>query len=156
MNELKTIKVFIVTTGVYSDYVIMCVCSSREIAERFIKDAGYDNDQARIEVYALDHPRNDGFHLYDVEINISTRTVESELHTYSEKDNHDTISWSNDRAILSDDGTSLVWDYMRAKSKEYTAKIANEKVSAMIASQVLIPVPGKNAVWQWRDKGVKR
>ena len=44
-------KVYIVTSGSYSDYRIECVFSTREKAEEYLQ---YHDDEYRIEKYAID------------------------------------------------------------------------------------------------------
>lgn len=155
-NE-HTQKVFVVTHGTYSDYKIIGVFSTRQKAEAFIVIVqGPENtfseygDRMDIEAYDLNEHFNRKLYAFEVVMEISTRKVES----IEFEENWEL--WKNDEPFTIAGGTTIIWRGIRAKSIGHAVKIASEKVSAMIASQVLIPVPGKNKAWQWREKGVKR
>jgi len=52
-------KVWIVTSGIYSDYEIEAVFSSRELAEAYVEKFKevYSRDDVRVEEYDLDKPK---------------------------------------------------------------------------------------------------
>ena len=56
MKEPK--KVYLITAGEYSDYVVLAVCSTREKAEHFCevlnRNGGVYGDKAEIEEYPVD------------------------------------------------------------------------------------------------------
>lgn len=150
----QTQEVFVVTHGTYSDYKIIGVFSARQKAEAFIVIAqGTEDtfpeyeDRMGIEVYDLDEQFNRKLHVFEVVMKISTREIES----IEFEENWEL--WENDEPFTTNGGTMIIWQGVRAKSVEHAVKVANEKISAMIASGVLVSIPGKNGIWELRNKG---
>ena len=147
-------EVFVVTHGTYSDYKIIGVFSTRQKAKAFIvtaqgpEDAFPEHtDRMGIEVYDLDEWFNRKLHVFEVVMKISTREIESiEFEENGEL-------WKNEESFTTDGGAMIVWRGVRAKSVEHVVKVANEKISAMIASGVPVSIPGKDGIWELRNEG---
>ena len=66
-------KVYVVTSGSYSDYSIECVFSTREKAEEYLQ---YHDDEYRIEEYALDEKFEKKGSIWKVTIDLSSDEVD--------------------------------------------------------------------------------
>ena len=133
IEEAKPGKmVFVVTSGVYSDYGICGVYSTLEQAEEIVGPGPQDEYGRRVEWYALDDA-DDAYGPWSVTI---ARTGE-EASAYREEElpNPGVIFRGRERALI----------HLMAHNEEQATKAANEKRSFLIASGVWVdgkePIP---------------
>ena len=125
---MKTI--YIVTQGSYSDYHIVSVFSTRELAEKFIElqpPPGYD--EYEIEEYYLDQnvkQIKSGLRLYKVTMKRDGESS-ADLAQYDEEYMMLKQLWWGVREVILD-------CHVYAKDERHAVKIANEKRAQMIAS----------------------
>ena len=112
--------IYLVTDGCYSDYRVLCVCSTRELAEEAKKLYMADND---IEEYVLDglpeHPP--GMLFYSVRMNAQGDTEIVERSAASDE------SWNPSSSGYV---AFRVWAY----DDQHAVKIANERRAQLIAN----------------------
>ena len=126
MSETK--KIYIVTSGCYSDYSINAVFSTRELAEEYI-DAGNGYEDADIEEYNLDEP-----------IKRKTRVLFVSMMLADKKVRH--VSDNNPpmwKDVVKFDKTRSGEPYLlfaiESDSRERAIKIASERFGAVIANE---------------------
>lgn len=118
-------KVYVVTSGEYSDYAIQRVFSTRELAEEFCDR--FDDD-TRIEEYVLDDqmpPREENV----FEINLNLKTGEATCVSLRGGELKDLI-----RMILLHE-ESYMKLYIKTDSKKRAIKIASERYAEVIANE---------------------
>jgi hypothetical protein len=120
-------KVFLVTSGSYSDYHVVGVFSTRENAERVINDADKsDYDSAYIEEYDIDptiDELNQGLTMYRV-----LMTVEGDTKEIEKVEGISSVRSFSCTTVRNDLNMS-VW----AKDETHAVKIVNEKRLQRIA-----------------------
>jgi hypothetical protein len=144
MKGQKVTKVFAVNSGSYSDYGIVAMFSTRQLAQEFmdaVPDYGYND----IEEYDLDPPATEkirkGYKLWCIRM-LKDGSVEmvdkSEINTYNVKDAGEFTIWERTKAPayrgngIPNAMTGTVW----ARTEKQAVKIANEKRVQMIANNV--------------------
>lgn len=135
-------KVFVVTSGSYSDYRILAIFSTKKLAKDFI-DAVKDDECNGIEEHDLDNDTVDlikrGYSVWSVNMLINGDTERCDR---QENGRHNVINcpsfqiWERTKAPayrgngIPDILTANVW----AKTEKQAIKIVNEKRAQMIAS----------------------
>ena len=117
-------KVYVVTDGAYSDYRVLCICSTKEKALRAKSLYCAENDIAEYELDQM-HEHPEGMFWYCVSMLSSGdgADVRKESIEYTHKDKWRPYG----------DG-HLVSFYMWAKDDEHAIKIANERRAILIAT----------------------
>ena len=119
-------KIYIVTSGDYSDYGINAVFSTKEKAEEFMDTVGSDS---RIEEYSLDEPIKREVSIWGVTMEIGTKEVLNIFpYEYRGKDIVEFLprdSYRSERLLFS----------IESDSKERAIKIASERFGAVIANE---------------------
>lgn len=116
-------KVYIVTSGSYSDYGIREVFSSKELAQKYIDAVGTD-DYWEIEEYDVDPTDwKDSRGIYCVNINIKTGKVyvfcrDDELSPYAFNDLVDCFQYT---------GSDVIQMWLKGSSLEVVKKVATER-----------------------------
>lgn len=118
-------KVYIVTSGEYSDYGIECVFSSRQKAEKYIKECDA-YPPCRIEEYELDVVSDNNKFLYEVFFYENDNRNPTILPAYDDV-YENTIEWNEDYACLS--------IYVRANNIERAQKPACDRYAAVKANE---------------------
>lgn len=116
-------KVYIVTSGEYSDYGIECVFSSRQKAEEYIKECDA-YPLCRIEEYELDVVSDNNKILYEVFFHENDNRNPTILPAYDDV-YENTIEWNGDDACLS--------IYVRANNIERAQKPACDRYACVKA-----------------------
>jgi len=120
-------KIFVVTSGQYSDYGIAGIYSSKEKAEEAKKLFNADNGIAEWELDAV--PKHEkGTYYWSVEMDKEGNTQNVELQDAS----HANKKW--DWSPYGDAEKKLVYFGVWAKDENHAVKIANEKRGMLIAS----------------------
>lgn len=125
-------KVFIVTSGKYSDYGIERVFSTLELAEQYIDTK---DDDWRIEEYELDEPIERETHIFSVRMRIDSKEVDSCLISpclYKK----DCIEYY-ERGLFEKPDPRITF-YIESDSKERAIKIASERFGAVIANEKIV------------------
>lgn len=133
-------KVFVVTTGSYSDYGIDCIFSSKEKAQEYI-DLFPSNEYNDIEEYTLDFAnaaiarKKRGLCVFTVDMLKDGTTIRIGKHDNSTLENHEQFVkyYPNREWLKPNQGYYLsisVW----AKDEKHAVKIANEKRAMHIAN----------------------
>ncbi len=145
-------KIYIVTTGVYSDYSINAVFSTKKLAKEYIKKYGLKKDECRIEEYKidsviLDFPEPNLFKVYMREngdvfdiskcLEFSKGTV---LYALNKK-----YEFYYDNML----DEYLLQIYVFAKTKKHAIKIVNEKRVQLIAEHKWKKPERKEGVIRW-------
>ena len=134
MGGMEPKKVFIVTSGCYSDYGISSVYSTREAAEKAIGD-DKDNDGygSRIEEYVLDPDdrHREGYKSYVVTMlrDGTTEEIEEDDFFYGQ-----TSCEIWERSKCTNPKADCLSVQVAVRRKEHAVKIANEKRAALIAT----------------------
>lgn len=121
-------KIFVVTSGSYSDYGITAVFSTRKLAEEFIRDFPRRYDGHGIEEYLLDPklPQPKGNRVgFFVQMSIDGACYVSREEDYHEEFISGEISFTCD--------TKSMNLYIFADDEQHAIKIANEKRGELIA-----------------------
>lgn len=125
-------KIFIVTTGEYSDYSIDSVFSSKELAEKYIEDNKDSLSNPMIEPYIIDSvvPQN-GLIPFKVKMH---RGGTSDVVIYKGGEQYKT----NTNGLVEINIRNGINKYflvaiIKARDKEHAAKIANERRGQLIA-----------------------
>lgn len=135
LERLKTGTLYAVSAGDYSDYRVIAIFSSRELAEEYMQ-AVSDETYNRIEEYELNPPDasfiNAGYSVWEVPMLIdgTTERVHRTNSTSFDIGNVGHKIWKRSESIgLKDVLRSSVW----AKTEQHAIKIVNEKRTQMIA-----------------------
>jgi hypothetical protein len=120
-------KIYVVTHGQYSDYRILTVCSTRELAERALKMLQVD---AKIEEFDLDAVMQvrPGYRPYSVYM---ARDGESRIDEGDAWERDAPGKFTTHVEIL---GNNLIYLEVWAKDADHAVKIANEKRIQTIAN----------------------
>jgi hypothetical protein len=120
-------KVFVITTGEYSDYTIDRVFSTRRKANDYLDTKA---DSYRLEVFDLDEPVERKTQIYEISFELDKKKVWSGR-TMCDVRYKDTIHiggrYLNNRKILD--------IYVESDSRKRALKIASERYGAIIASE---------------------
>lgn len=128
-------KVFIVTSGLYSDYGINAVFSSRELADNYING----DEDYRIEEYDIDtKEKNEKYIKVEMDINGNTKDVEE---FYSTDDSYSDrvcfiFNYNLDKGIRYDKINQLLCYYSLNNDKTTAIKACNELRAQLIALQI--------------------
>jgi hypothetical protein len=125
MNKDKN-KVFVVTSGEYSDYTISRVFSTRKKALEYLDTK---DDSYRLEVYDLDEPIERKTELYCITFRFDQKRVEK-VQICCVGGKKDLI-----RARRTYSGVSVLDIYMESDSRKRALKIASERYGAIIAGE---------------------
>jgi hypothetical protein len=127
-------KIYIVTSGEYSDYCIQAVFSTREKAEEYIQQHGTDY---RIEPCGVDEEIVKKNRVWRVSLNFKTFKLKS-----------CTLGWSEDGYLSKEKDTFqylVGWDrekyieqYIEADCMDRAIKIANERIAQIKANQDML------------------
>jgi hypothetical protein len=142
-------KVYIITYGIYSDYSICAVFSTRDKAEEYIQQHG---NTFRIEEHLLDETVEQS-EIWSVEIGMLSHKIK-QCESVSD-------SWHNDKVdkfrvfepVLSSDEWSIKI-VLRADSMNRAIKVANERVSQIVANKDLFYASAFNKV-EWGIFGIR-
>lgn len=137
-------KVFIVTSGEYSDYHIEAVFSTREQAERwcdlFTSSKGYAADQPGVEEWDLDllGQRGDDLKPYfgRMDKDGNSSEVEKAIRSYGFREKCPEMGF---------DVKCKLYGYVWAKDEQHAIKILNEKRLTLLAENKW---PTKEGTWQ--------
>ena len=129
-------KVYIVTSGEYSDYRINAVFSSRKLAKKYIElqaRVGFWNfTTPRIEEYTLDelptYPLNKNHYLVILELEIGNLLDIDLTNINSDKVLNFTVVNRSDKA-------NEIWVYCWAKDEEHAKKIAYDVRTKVLAEK---------------------
>lgn len=137
---MRTITVYVVSSGVYSDYGVNAIFSSRKLAEEFIS-AAPDPDYNTIEEYPLNPPTSNlikrGYSIWQILMlrdGTTERIEKTETKNMTKMSHH--WLWKRTTAMafkgkgIPDVLNSMVW----AKTEKQAIKIVNEKRTQMIAN----------------------
>lgn len=117
-------KVYMVTSGCYSDYSVKCICSTRAKAEHAKKLYAADNEISEVEVDELpEHPA--GMFLFNVRMDESGDAESVETASVEYVPNFDWSPYGDGRTVQF---------CMFAKHEKHAVKIANERRVQLIAS----------------------
>lgn len=128
-------KIYIVTAGDYSDYHIVTVFSSRELAEKFCTKFGDPDYEYEIEEYELDSFRqqlNNGLNCFNVSMCADGSLLDDVDKDYNEevilsgKTNYRIYKWDQERLMLH--------ITCMAENRQHAIKIANEIRTQLIAT----------------------
>jgi hypothetical protein len=125
-------KIYIVTSGEYSDYHIEAVFSTKELAESYIEDTtSEDNrfyDDPTIEIYEIDgysDMKKRGYKLYYV-------SMEKDGSVYSINE----TDWCPHQDELCINRFNRLTAMVKAKSEKHAIKIVNERRAYLIANDL--------------------
>ena len=122
-------KIYIVTSGEYSEYHIDAVFSTRELAEDYIQQHGIDYV---IEEYNIDEEIDRNTKLWRVEFNIKDCELkDARVRDYREDDVRDTCEVSDYS------GCSLIDFFVDADTMNEAVKIAIERFVAVKANEYI-------------------
>jgi hypothetical protein len=112
-------KIYIVTSGIYSDYRIRAVFSTKPKAEEYkaIYDKADELEEANIEEYDIDEPYDEEFYT-EVTMSKTGEVLETKL-----------ADWEGFRQYR---GNNLVYS-VRGINPEKAIKVVNEKRAAILA-----------------------
>lgn len=117
-------KIYIVTSGCYSDYSIEAVFTTQDKANDYVQQHGTDY---RIEEYELDEEVTKQVQVWRVEFNIDTKELSESVTCYKADEYRDTC-----RVIrYLHGGGSLIWFFVDADSMDKAIKIASERFAAI-------------------------
>lgn len=127
-------RVFVVTSGEYSDYGIEAIYTDRALAEAYIKGRKEEYSPPEIEEWRLDVGAeflNMGYHSYRVRMDRDGNSPEFGRGVVLNcPETNDSISLDTDNYFWPQEALFHVW----AKSPEHAVKIANEHRVQMIAN----------------------
>ena len=126
MNKDKG-KIFIVTTGEYSNYSIDRVFSTRQKATEYLDTK--DNDY-RLEVYDIDEPIKRETQLYRISFRLDKKKV-VDVDIYW-KDSYKDLIHINDLCYNNEQTLDI---YVESDSRKRALKIASERYGAIIAGE---------------------
>lgn len=134
-------KVYIVTSGNYSDYYIERVFSTREKAQEYLDHRG-NAERANIEEYNLDEETPRGVFGYIVLFYLGTGEAETSLvqlsnNSYTRKDS---VSYHESS------GSKTMRFILEAKDSVHAVKIASERLMQIRAMPHLFPLIDKKCV----------
>ena len=127
MNKKDENKVFVVTTGEYSDYTIDRVFSTRQKAVEYLDTK---DDDYRLEVFDLDEPIERRMQLYEISFQLDKKKV-WRVSTYYDKRLKDLIHIGG-RYF---DNVKTLDIYVESDSRKRALKIASERYGAIIAGE---------------------
>ena len=119
-------KIFVVTSGEYSDYTIERVFSTRKKALEYLDTK---DDSYRLEVYDLDEPIERKTELYCITFRFDQKRVEN-VQICCVGGKKDLI-----RARRTYSGVSVLDIYVESDSRKRALKIASERYGAIIAGE---------------------
>lgn len=119
-------KVFVVTSGEYSDYTIERVFSTRKKALEYLDTK---DDSYRLEVYDLDEPIERKTELYCITFRFDQKRVEN-VQICCVGGKKDLV-----RARRTYSGVSVLDIYVESDSRKRALKIASERYGAIIAGE---------------------
>lgn len=126
-------KVYIITYGVYSDYSICAVFSTRNKAEEYVQQHG---STFRIEEHLLDE-KVEQSEIWGVEIGLLSHEIK-QCESCSD-------SWSSGRVdkfkVLEPAFHNMEWSvkmFLRADSMNRAIKVANERVAQIVANRNIL------------------
>ena len=123
-------KIYIITSGEYSDYDINMVFSTKELAEEFIQHNG---DDYRIEEYNIDEPIVRRNKLWLITFNVETGELDSATTTnYKVEERKDTCQYC-DKYI----STPRMYLYVYTETMDKAKKIASERFVAIKANEYI-------------------
>jgi hypothetical protein len=125
---MKNNKVYLVTSGNYSDYGVDAVFESEELANKFIRSLKKCYEEFRVEEYDLNpHEKQvrSGFFPFFVRMNKTGVCIE----VYEESSYY---GFGGDRAYNFDVNKNL-YNHVFAKDEKHAIKITNEKRTELIA-----------------------
>jgi len=127
MKEKDENKVFVVTSGEYSDYTIERVFSTRKKALEYLDT---QDDNYRLEVFDIDEPIERRTHLYEISFELDKKKV-WRVSTYYDNRLKDLIHiggrYFNNVKTLD--------IYIESDSRKRALKIASERYGAIIAGE---------------------
>ena len=134
---MKSDKVYVVTSGSYSDYSIECVFSTREKAEEYLQ---YHDDEYRIEEFALDEEFAKNESRWEITIDLSSDEVgiTKEFHPLGDEyiktlncmTLHKIPRYYKDKSLM-----FRTW--VRTATKDRAIKVARERLVAAKANEVI-------------------
>lgn len=134
-------KVYIVTYGIYSDYSICAVFSTRDKAEEYIQQHG---DTYRIEEYSVDDEIEQS-EIWSVEIGMLSHKIK-QCESVSD-------SWHNERVdkfrVFEPVFRNGEWSFkiiLRADSMDRAIKVANERAAQIMANKDLFYASAFNKI----------
>lgn len=117
-------KIYIVTSGCYSDYHIEAVFTTQDKANDYVQQHGTDCD---IEEYELDGEVTKQVQVWRIEFNIEKKELSYATICYKADEYRDTC-----RIIrYLRGGGSLIWFFVDADSMDKAIKIASERFAAI-------------------------
>lgn len=116
-------KIYIVTSGCYSDYSIEAVFTTQDKANDYVQQHGTDY---RIEEYELDEEVTRQVQVWRVEFNIDTKELSEAVTCYKADEYRDTC-----RVIHYSHSGNLIWFFVDADSMDKAIKIACERFDAI-------------------------
>ena len=124
---MKSDKVYVVTSGSYSDYRIECVFSTREKAEEYLQ---YHDDEYRIEKYAIDEEfvRNEGEWRVAIDLTDDDVQVDKFLPISGEGS-----KWLNSMWLYK----SRFYTHVRTDTRDRAIRIARERLAAARSNEVI-------------------
>ena len=123
-------KIYIVTSGEYSDYRIDAVFSEKEKAEEYVQNNGSDY---RIEVYNLDEPIVNGNKLWLVSFNLENGRIEDVTVSNRKKEYYcDTCKYEPYSFV------KHINFYVEAEIMDRAVKIASERFAAVKANEYIL------------------
>lgn len=148
---LKAMKIYVVTSGEYSDYGICAMFSSREKADRYMEalpNSGYSgyNEVEEWDLDAMPDPIERGLKSYEVQIRRNGEVVSVKGTNYQEQHERREIYWSENEWIKDDRGYSqwvpverhrhLARIVLWAENEQGAVKIANERRIQALAAEL--------------------
>lgn len=139
-------KVYIVTAGIYSDYHIEQVFSTKEQAQIYLDHIG-NADSANIEEYNVDVETPRGVFGYRVTIQDDSSNTEVCLCDFDKSPFwcKDAFQWTDETLFMQERGT--IWFNVEAKDAPHAIKIASERLMQIRAMPYLFPLLKNNCVF---------
>ena len=123
-------KIYVITSGEYSDYHIVAIYTTREMAEEFIQSNGND---CTIEEYDIDKPISKEMKLWFISFNIENGELENATTIdYKVEENKDTCFYC-DKYM----GTAYMYLYVESETMDKAKKIACERFASIKANQYI-------------------
>ena len=130
-------KVYVVTSGSYSDYRIECVFSTREKAEEYLQ---YHDDEYRIEEYALDEEFEKKGSIWEITIDLSNDDIDVRkvFHPLGEEyiKNLDCMQLRK-KPYYYKDKSYKFRTWMRTTTRDRAIRIARERLVAARSNEVI-------------------
>jgi len=126
-------KIWIVTTGEYSDYCVVAICSTKEIAERTKQLTGSNNDVFGMEVDEAINVVPDGFFGWSVDMDRNGNAVNVENYVVTERSQLRALPYGINPRHHHLNVHNCYNFIVVAKDVQSAVKIANEKRVQIIA-----------------------